>query len=347
MKLLFTGKSDFNYNRIRVLLAGLAEIEDIEVIVYPIKKRKSFNKGEYISLQNKADFIYIPPFRHRDVRFIKKISIKPVVFDPLISKYLTKAIDYGHFWKAPMKYFLDKIPFSTCDLLIADTQAHKHFFAKKFKLDSQKISVVPIGVDTTKFHKITNQVINDKLFHVGFYGSFVPLQGIPKIIEVANLLKDHTDIVFDIIGSGYDYKKSDKLINKYNLKNVNMLGWVDYDELNSLLNKFDICLGIFGNSLKADSVIPNKVYHYASLGKCIISKDTPGIREIFTNNKDIVLCDNSPEMIAEKIIYLKKHKSKIIEIGENAFDIVSTRYNHIEIAKTFISVLKDYDSSKG
>lgn len=344
MKILFTGKDDFKYNRVRVLLAGLAEIDDVDVIFFPIISRKTFDKQAFIAAQNEVDFIYIPPFRHRDVLFIKKLSTKPVVFDPLISKYLTKAIDYKHFWKAPIKYWLDKIPFSKCDILLADTLTHKHYFAKKFIIDSQKISVLPIGVDTSLFHKNEIQQNDDDLFHVGFYGSFVPLQGMPKIIEVANLLKDHTDIVFDIIGSGWDYKKSIKLMNKYNLQNVNMLGRKKYDELNDLLNKFDVCLGIFGDSLKADSVVPNKVFHYASMGKCIISKNTPAIKEIFTPNRDIVLCENSPEKIAEQIIRLKENRSKIAEIGEKTFELITKQYNQREIAKRFVAILNNYRS---
>ena len=346
MKILFTGKTDFKYNRVRVLLAGLDEIEDVEVIFFPIKNRKSFNKQAFIELQNKVDFIYIPPFRHRDVRFIKKISTKPVVFDPLISKYLTKAIDYKHYWKAPIKYFLDKIPFSKCDILIADTLEHKRYFINKFKIGAKKIAVLPIGVDISQFHKLAQKAKSDQLFHIGFYGTFVPLQGIPKIIEVANRLKENTTIVFDIIGSGYDYKKSLNLIKKYNLKNVTMLGWKNYDDLNSLLNKFDVCLGIFGDSLKADSVVPNKVFHYASMGKCIISKDTPGINEIFTHNENIILCDNSAEKIAEQILLLSENRSKIIEIGKNASELITKQYNHIEIAKRFIAILNNYKSDK-
>jgi len=344
MKILFTGKSDFKYNRVRVLLAGLEEMSDVEVFYFPIKSRRTFDKQAFIALQNGVDFIYIPPFRHIDVRFIKRLSTKPVVFDPLISKYLTKAVDYKHFWKALTKYWLDKIPFSKCDILLADTLTHKRYFVKKFNIDAQKIAVLPIGVDTSVFHKNALQGNGDNLFHVGFYGSFVPLQGMPKIIEVAKILKNQSGIVFDIIGSGWDYKKSIKLIKKYNLQNINMMGWVNYLELNNLLNKFDVCLGIFGDSEKADSVIPNKVFHYASMGKCVISKNTPGVKEIFTHNENIVLCDNSPEKIAEQILRLKENKSEIVGIGEQAFQLITKQYNQREIAKRFVGILKKYKS---
>jgi len=342
MKILFTGKSDFKYNRVRVLLAGLAELQDIELCFFPIKSKTSFDKKAFIAKQNEVDFIYIPPFRHIDVRFIKKFSTKPIVFDPLISKYLTKAVDYRHFWKGPIKYWLDKIPFDKCDILLADTQAHKDYFVRKFSIASSKIGVLPIGVDTSLFQRNESYISNNALFRVGFYGSFVPLQGMPKIIEVANILKDENDIVFDIIGSGYDYNQSIKLIKKYKLENVNLLGWADYEVLSSMIAGFDVCLGIFGDSEKADSVIPNKVFHYASLGKCIISKNTKGINELFTHNLNIVLSDNSPQKIAEQIRSLKANRAEITRIGNNAHDLITRDFNHVEIAKRFIAILEKY-----
>lgn len=60
MKILFTGKSDFKYNRIRVLLAGLAELQDVELLYFPIISKTNFDKQAFMAMQNKADFIYIP-----------------------------------------------------------------------------------------------------------------------------------------------------------------------------------------------------------------------------------------------------------------------------------------------
>jgi glycosyltransferase involved in cell wall biosynthesis len=342
MKILFTGKADFNYNRVRVLLAGLKEIKGVEVIFFPIKKRKNFDKVAFLKMQEGVDFIYIPPFRHRDVKFIKKISIKPVIFDPLISKYSTKVIDYGHFWKAPIKYILDKVAFSNCDYLIADTLEHKNYFAKKFKLNSDKIDILPVGVDTSLF--FPTETKKNKLFKVGFYGSFIPLQGIPMIIQTANLLKDNKEIEFDIIGKGHQYNQTIKYVKKHNLTNVNLLGWVKYEKLNESINEFDICLGIFGNSLKADSVIPNKVFHYAALNKCVITKDTPGIRELFTPNENIMLCSNKPEQIAERILEMKSNIDLKTKIGDNANQFIKSNYSHTHIARIFLNLLKNYSS---
>lgn len=342
MNILFTGKTDFNYNRVRVLIAGLRKLKDVSLTVFPIDSRRNFDKKKFAELQEKADFIYIPPFRHRDVTFIRKQTKKPIVFDPLISKYLTKD-DFGHFWKLPFKYFLDKIPFSACDVLLADTNCHKQYFSSQFNIPLSKVHVLPIGVDTDLFYQRADKKVKsaDHIFRVGFYGSFVPLQGTEKIMMAAHELASHQDIRFEIIGSGYRLKQAKDLVKKWKITNVNFQGMLQYDQLNEKINEFDICLGIFGDSDKANFVVPNKIYHYASVAKCVLTKETVGIKEIFTDNENIVLCNATPTDIAKAIIDLKNNSKKIERIAQAGHKLITEEYNEIETAKRFIKIINN------
>ncbi len=240
-----------------------------------------------------------------------------------------------------LKYFADKIPFQKCDILIADTNAHKTYFSEKFNIPSHKIHRVEVGVDTSAFSAQDVDKTDDK-FHVGFYGTFNPLQGIDKIVDCAFLLQRHTDIVFDIIGTGYLYDGIKRKTKSLAIENVNFKGWVKYDELSHEMNKFDICLGIFGDSVKANWVIPNKIFHYASLGKCILTRDTQGIKEAFTDRENIVLCDNNPQVMADSILKLKEDKILRKDIGTKSEILVSTKYSEIATAKKFVEILKAY-----
>lgn len=80
MKILFTGKTDFKYNRVLVLLEGLKQLNDVTVEFFPIVERKHFDKTAFFNMQKNVDFIYIPPFRHRDVKIYKKIQYQTYCF---------------------------------------------------------------------------------------------------------------------------------------------------------------------------------------------------------------------------------------------------------------------------
>jgi len=343
MRIVFTGKSDYTYNRNAILLKGLKKLKGVQVLEMPIVSRKTFNKKRFSETAAMADFVYIPPFRHRDVRFIKSLTDTPVVFDPLISEYMTKVVDYGQKWKSWFKLLKDRRSFNACDLLIAETEANKRLYRDIIGIDEKKIKCLYIGVDRDEFFP-RDLPPKDHYFNIGFYGSFIPLQGIPKIIETAHLLRDEEEIRFHLIGSGYLFEVIKKRVESLHLNNVVFPGWLHHSDLPGAISQFDLCLGIFGDSLKADSVIPNKIFHYAGMKKCILTKRTPAIEEVFSDGKDIVLTNSTADEIAHQIRYLKSNPEKRNAIAEAGYLNISEHFNEVKIAEIFLKILADHGS---
>ena len=337
MHVLFAGKDDFSYNRTVILEAGLNKISGVTYDKFTFDSYRNYDKDLWGAKQEEADAIYIPTMRHSDVAFIRKKTKKPIVFDPLISKYLTRTKDHGKWWTAPEKYWRDWIAVKNCDVLLMDTQAHLDYMIEHYHFDRSKTAVVPIGADMQKFRPTSNKFADEK-YHVGFYGGFVPLQGVDRIVEAARILQNEKDISFDIIGYGPFFNAVKK--KAAGLENIDFVGWVDYDELGKRIDQFDISLGVFGTSLKTDIVIPNKIYHYAALSKCIITKDTPGLKENFVDQKNIYLVKNRPEHIAEAILDCKENPDKANKIGRAGYELVNEKYNEVEVAKSFAKALE-------
>jgi len=112
IKILFCGKDSFSYHRTSVMVKGIEKCNDIVAEKLTLSGRDRKNADVLKTRSTDVDFVFVPAFRHKDVAWVKKHSSAPVVFDPLISEYLTKVIDYGHWYKAPTKYLLDaKAPF--------------------------------------------------------------------------------------------------------------------------------------------------------------------------------------------------------------------------------------------
>lgn len=346
MKILFAAKDDFSYHRTKVLVEGLRAIDDVELQLLTINERNA-NFAKKLQIASKdVDFVYIPSFRHKDVHWIKKYSAAPVVFDPLISKYLTKVVDFGHWWKAPIKYFLDKQALKTADYILADTEAMRKYYMRKYGLNKGNTGVLPIGFIEKDFPAEKRLPKGSDNFIIGFYGSFVPLQGVDVIVKAAHVLRDQNDIQFVIIGSGYVQKEIDRLVDKLNPGNIVFYGWVKYEELAERISEFDLCLGVFGSSLKADLVVPNKVYHYAAMNKCIISKRCEGIQEVFRNLDNIVLCDADEISLANMILEMKNNWEQRVHVARNAGELIRGTYNEIEIAKRFIEELQRFLNEK-
>jgi len=342
LKLLFVGKTNFQYNRDLVLLNGLKKREDVEIEIFQIKKRNWTTFKEIRNASKNYDFVIVPSFRHKDVGFVKLASMAAVVFDPLISKYMTRVLDYGVKWKAPHKFLVDWLAFTYPDILIWDTKSHQNYLKKKYRL-TKPMKPIYIGADTDIFFPISKS--NNDKFIIGFYGSFNPLQGIDRIVRAAHLLKDHAAIQFRIIGSGSTYKSVRTLADKLRVINIDFLPNVPYTKLNEAINEFDLCLGVFGESYKTDVVIPNKIYHYAAAQKCIITKDTIGVRELFAHDQNAFLVKNDPSAISEAILTLKSDMAKREQLAQNAYSLIANNYNHHKIAEQFVTFLRTCSSN--
>jgi glycosyltransferase involved in cell wall biosynthesis len=337
LKLLFVGKTDFQYNRDLILLNGLKKREDVSVEVLRIKKRNWATYKEIRKKSKAVDFVVIPSFRHKDVAYIKLASKAPVVFDPLISKYMTRVLDYQVKWKGPHKYLVDWLAFYWPDILIWDTKSHQKILVDKYRIKKPNTAIY-IGVDTSLFFPIEKQK-KDKVI-VGFYGSFNPLQGIDKIVRAAHMLRDEPTIRFRIIGSGSTYKKVTALAEELKVTNIDFVHNVPYQKLNDAISEFDICLGVFGESVKADVVIPNKIYHYAAAKKCVITKNTEGVKELFVDGENICLVKNDPKAISEAVLALSRNLEKRDRLAEGAFEFIVEGFNEDRVADRFVGFLR-------
>jgi len=120
-----------------------------------------------------------------------------------------------------------------------------------------------------------------------FYGQFIPLHGIGTIIEAARLLR-YAPIQWTLVGRGQEAPRIRAMLAEDPLSALHWVEWVPYDQLDEWIKRADVCLGIFGTSEKAASVIPNKVFQIVASGLPLVTRDSPAIRELLTDGPPCV-----------------------------------------------------------
>ncbi len=181
---------------------------------------------------------------------------------------------------------------------------------------------------------------------MGFVGHFIPLQGVLTILETARLMKNDLETEFILLGEGYEFEKALAFVEEHQLRNVRLEGKVAYQELDSYLNSFDLCLGIFGNTFKSTVVIPNKIFNYASCALPVLTMESKAIKEVFSHGENIYLCKPDAASITAAITDLKNNTNLRNNLGESIFDIVSERYNEVETASSLISQYEAFKMRK-
>lgn len=303
MRILFTGFFDPEYTRNRILRRGLEEHGN-EVIYKPLGKATQSSIRTLISALRRETYD-AALLGHSDDQLAAPIarifSKKPVVWDAFYSLYDTRVHDRALVSslspKAWWYWILDWCSVHFATHVLFDTKAHARWFARSFGVAPSKSIVVYVGADDSLFHPMPNAEVEDAL--VGFYGKFIPLQGVPVIIRAAKILEEE-NIHFEIIGSGQEYGSARTLAGTLQTRNITFHKRVPYEELPKYIARWSVSLGIFGSSKKAARVIPNKVYEAAAAGKAIVTRDSPAIREVFSE-RTLFFSGTSPEELAHAI----------------------------------------------
>jgi len=257
----------------------------------------------------------------------------PIIFVPMISLYDTIVQDRALFSSrsllARLLFWLDLLSFRLSDLLVADTEEEKQFFCTRFGLDEKKVVVLPVGAEDTIFRPPVSlprsneaadkePALQKKPFEVLFYGKFIPLQGVPYILEAAKLLEKE-NLHLTLIGTGQLRQEMEEKARRLDLKNTGLSNWVPLDELPHYIARANVCLGIFDPGEKAGRVIPNKVYQALAMGKPVITGDSPAARSLLSGAT--LLCQRgSGEALATAIRRMKNDPYLQEELSRKGYE---------------------------
>jgi glycosyltransferase involved in cell wall biosynthesis len=212
----------------------------------------------------------------------------PVAWDMFMSLYDTVVEDRRLLRRgslaARLLHAIERFALRRADFVFLDTEAHARRVETLFGFAPGSMGAVWVGAEANFFDVDAGTVATPSApvgppLRVLFYGQFIPLHGIETIIRAAHLTRSEA-IEWHLIGKGQEAERIARLIDEQPLPRLRWDTWVDYDQLPGCIAAADICLGIFGTSEKAASVIPNKVFQIVATGRPVVTRDSPAIREL-------------------------------------------------------------------
>lgn len=248
-----------------------------------------------------------------------------VLFAPLVTITETLVDDRERY--APGSFMgraletVDRSSLRAADVVLVDTEAHRVYLEERLSVAPERVVVQYLGAESV-FAPVPPRASSSGsgTLRVLGYGSYLPLHGYDVVAEAARLLSPDEGISFDLIGSGPERARTDGVVR--DLPNVVTYDWVPYEELPERIAAADVVLGIFGASVKARMVVPNKIYQSAQVGRAIVTADTPAIREVFEPGESIVTIEPSGRALAEALRVLARDPERRARIGAAAREAV-------------------------
>ncbi|MDH3593047.1 MAG: hypothetical protein OER88_14265, partial [Planctomycetota bacterium] len=220
------------------------------------------------------DVVVVGYTGHADIYLARALSIawrRPIVLDAFLSPYDTAVHDRAIIAKASLAaralYTVERGALRIADLVLTDTGAHADYMAALFGVPRSRFIALPVGSLVTRPVRARKRVAvtaggggadsDTPPFTAFFCGSFVPLQGLPYILDAAVAAPD---LRFSIVGDGPDGATVAAEVSARGLQNVAFeRRFIPRDELERRLAGADAVLGVFGRTAKSPRVVPCKV----------------------------------------------------------------------------------------
>ena len=281
-------------------------------------------------------------------RFLANIKKKPLVWDVFMSIYLI-AIErkLGQKKHSSVKLIrgIEARALRKPDLLIQDTAEYVKWFQKEYGIRPEQFKLVPTGADDRIFKPLPEVNNSDGLFHVLYYGTFIPNHGVMHIVKAAQLLKDEHEIIFDMIGDGPERKAAEEFVKSNELKNVRFYDWMTQENLLDHINISDVCLGAFGDTPQSLMTVQNKIYECMAVGKAVITGDSSAIRAEFIDKEQLIISTRNSTAISNSIVLIKNDSKLYNRISNQTLIYYHENFSILKLGKRLVSYLQQLNSN--
>ena len=353
MKVFILGKIRGVY-RTQQLIKSLLNIDNVQISYMGFEITQSnrilswISKVGYsiqaIALIWCCDIVFVPAMQH-DTCLLKiaKALKKKIIVDYYISYYDTFVLDRKELKESALKskrlYKRDKYALLNADRCLFLNNAEKEYYCKVADVKTERVNsmIIPLVISPKKKAHMDYFAGKRDTMNLCWTGSYIPLQGLDKIIKMMTYVKQKNLNCHLYIWGDKDLKAAPylEMIRKNHLEKYitvhnewgNIKAWQDF-----IISKCDVCMGIFGDSEKAKTVCANKVVDGVAFGTPVITAYSKGVEEFFADGEGIYFTSNIPEDIFSAVYKLYSLNYEKISVGlENSMNI----YNKVFSVKAF------------
>ena len=267
--------------------------------------------------------------------FIARIFQKQIMVDFYISMFDTLVNDRGmvnsQSATGKILFFKDRFLLQSATKVFFLNQAESDYYTSivNITLPAEKICIIPLCIDPKNTISSKFSLGTKNRMTICWWGTYIPLHGLDKIIEAIGLLKDEPIELILIGDSDINAEPFRHLIRQLGLEDKieirNDLRFSDGTLGPFLENNCDLALGNFGDSVKAKTVLVNKVVDALAMGLACLTFKTKGAAEFLEDGKDIFFSEATPVAIANKIKTIFNNKKSIDTVGIGA---LQTYHHH-------------------
>ncbi|MDO8490206.1 MAG: glycosyltransferase family 4 protein [bacterium] len=245
-----------------------------------------------------------------------------------------------------ISYWLEALLYKHATCINVLTPAFKKILINKKNVPAEKIAYIPNGADIDLLVQTTDRDTMRKILnlHGKFVALYIGAHGIAncldQILDAAHLLKNQSDIIFLLVGTGM---KKQELIDRArteNLTNVRFMDPVRKDEIANILYASDVGLAVLKKIDIFKTVYPNKVFDYMVCAKPVVVAIDGAARELVKKAQaGIYVEPENPQALADAVNKLRTDADMRTTMGTNGNEFVVANFSREKLAHEYLDLL--------
>jgi len=170
-------------------------------------------------------------------------------------------------------WYISKKIYQSADKILVSSATFKEYFGDVLQMDTSVIDHLPQYAEDLFIGKTddTDEMTDDhNKYNFVFAGNIGEMQSVDTIIKAANLLRDHEEISFHIVGDGAKLEECKELALDLGLENVRFYGRLAIAEMPSFYAGASAMLITLKNNKPLSYTLPGKLQSYMAAGKPVV-----------------------------------------------------------------------------
>lgn len=267
---------------------------------------------------------------------------------PLVIRFHGSDTYFCHLEKRQQKlknFWFEKLALQNAKAFIAPTVFARDLTLSLFKLRGKKVEVISNGIEIQHFKNANpNEYKKDLIVYIG---TLIRKKGVLELPEIFSRVQREfaeSKLVliggdsFDILtGSKSTWQLMQNQFQKEDLKNVEYLGKIPYEEVQHYIKKANVCVfPTFAETLGMVTI------ESMAMQKAVVNSNIGWAQELIVDGEDGYLVHpENHELYAEKIIQLLNNEELSLKIGKNARASVEAKFDIEKLVKKNIQFYQE------
>jgi len=286
----------------------------------------------------KVDVILVetpPIFLAFSAVFFRLFKRAPVVL-MYSDLWVRAAIDFGYIpkgWPARLALRLEKVALRRGKAIVACTQGLvDDLLARGFP--PERVHLITNGVDCGRYQPgagspaLRSQLGWDGKFVAMYAGTLTLQAGLDVLLDAAERLKGHPDILMAFVGDGAEFPRIRKTAEDRGLTNMQFLGPKPEDILGDYIRLADVGINTLSTDPVTEHTLSVKIFAYMACALPVVCTSRREVRGLLEAARaGILVPPEDPQAIADAILRLKNDPGLSRTMGQNGSAYVRRHFN--------------------